>query len=329
MQFFLRKHAFSLLLFAVVGLAIAFPEPASEGGILGGGWLTRLGVVIIFFLQGLSLPTQSLAEGYRPLRLHGFVLAWNFICFPVTTFLLVYPLAWVLPAELLLGFGMLAFLPTTIASATAFTAISGGSAAHAIVSTVLSNLLAVFVAPAVLVAYFRLEFAVEIPLGKVLFVLVCILVVPLLLGQVVQRFCRLNMDSVAKVARQSSAGIILFIVYLAFAKSMNTGVFERLSFGLLLISLFVVVLLLLAASSLVWISTLWLRVKAPQRIAAFYCASQKSLAAGLPLIASVLLAIPEITDTAIVLIPLLCLHPLQMLLAGVIASHLGQKHTTV
>ncbi len=242
----------------------------------------------------------------------------------MTTFLLFYPLTRVLPKELLIGFGMLAFLPTTTASATAFTAISKGNVANSIVSSVLSNLLAIFVVPAVSVIYFRLEFSVQVPLGKVLLGLICLLLAPVLFGQIIQIVFKLDTDTVTKFARQTSAGIILFIVYLAFAKSINSEISETLSIGLLIVTIFATVFLLLVTSLLAWTGTKWLKLDAPQRRAAFYCASQKSLATGLPLISSVLLAVPEMQNIAIVLIPLLCFHPLQMLLASIVAPHLEQ-----
>ena len=329
MQFFLRKHVFSLLLFAVVGLAVAFPEPVSTGGLLDSDWTTKLGVSMIFFLQGLSLSTQSLAAGYRPLRLHGFVLSWNFLWLPAVAFLLLYPMSRILSVELLLGFGALVFLPTTIASANAYTAISGGNVANAIVSTTLSNLLAVFVVPAVAIVYFKLERSIEIPLGRVLLSLAYMLIIPLVLGQVVQWLIRPNVDTVSKITRQMSAGITLLIVYLAFARSMNAEIFEGISFESLALILFAVVLLLLVTSAFVWKSTVWVNLDMAQRIAAFYCASQKSLAAGLPLISSILLVIPEMQDMAMIFIPLLCFHPSQMLLAGIVAAQLKQKDTII
>ena len=325
MQLFLRKYILSVLLFAVVGLAVAFPQPVSGdcfwSGFIG-DWLVKLSAAIIFFLQGLSLPTSSLMAGCRPLRLHCFVLFWNFISFPVVTFLLLYPIARFLSSELLLGFGVLAFLPTTIASATAYTTISGGHIANAIVSTVLSNLLAVFVVPVVSIIYFKLGFSVDIPLGKVLLNLIGILVVPLALGQIAQRLLRLNRKGAPKFTKQLSSGFILLILYMAFANNVHTGIFEQLSFRLLAVTLFSVVLLLLVTSVLVWSSAFWIKLEMSRRIAAFYCGSQKSLAAGLPLVSSILLSIPDMKDTGIILIPLLFFHSLQMLLAGIISSQL-------
>lgn len=329
MLLLLKKNAFSLSLLAIVWFAIVFPQVASGSELLNSKWLSKSSVAIIFFLQGWSLPTRSLAAGYKPLRLHGFVLFWNFVCFPAVAMLMLCPVAWFLPSELLLGFGVLAFLPTTIASATAYTAISEGNVANAIVSTVLSNLLAVFVVPAVAVVYFRLELSIDIPFSKVLLSLMYTLVAPLTLGQIFQRLFRGNANTMAKMARWTSAFLILFIVYLAFAGSMNAGIFERLSFGSLIVTLLTVVLLLLVTSVLVWKSVFWLDLKMSQRIAAFYCGSQKSLASGLPLVSSILLSIPSLKDTAIIFIPLLCFHPLQMLLAGIVSPLLKSERNTM
>jgi sodium/bile acid cotransporter 7 len=82
--------------------------------------------------------------------------------------------------------------------------------------------------------------------------------------------------------------------------------------------------LMLLTSMLVWASAAWLRVSHSQRVAAFFCASQKSLASGLPLASSVLLAAPGVVDPAAVLIPLICFHPLQLIFAGVLAERLRQ-----
>ena len=236
---------------------MAFPEPVADGGVFSARWLTRLSIAVILFLQGLSLATDSLTAGYRPLRLHGFVLLWNFVGFPAVTGLLLYPFSRILPAELLLGFGALAFLPTTIASATAYTAIAGGSVANSVVSTLLSNVLAIFVVPAVAVVYFRLESSVDLSPGRVLFELFCMLLVPLMVGQVAQKVIRSDRTWSAQIIRRTSAGILLFVVYLAFARNRNAGIFEELTFRLMALTIFAVVFLLLAVSVLVWISTSW------------------------------------------------------------------------
>ena len=318
----LRKHAFTLWLFAAVGLAVVCPKPASEGGFLRPELTTQWGVALIFFLQGLSLPTRSLAAGYKPKRLHVFVLSWNYLWYPIVTGLLLIPLSWLLTPELCLGFWLLAILPTTVASAIAFTSITGGDTANAIFSTIFSNLLAVLIVPIIAVAYFASETAVEVSLGAIFVSLARLLVLPLVVGQVVRQFMRAVAQRMAGAAKMVSSGIIVFIVHAALAESVSSGFLEGLAFGALFGVLVGVVSVLLVTSMLVWASSAWLRVERPQRIAAFFCASQKSLASGLPLASSILLAAPGVVDHAAVLIPLICFHPLQLVFAGVLSARL-------
>lgn len=322
MQNLLRKHAFTLWLFAAVVLAIYFPEPASEGGVLRSEWTTQLGVAVIFFLQGLSLPTRSLAAGYKPKRLHVFVLSWNYLWFPVVTGLLLIPLSWLLTPELCVGFWLLAILPTTVASAIAFTSISEGDTANAIFSTIFSNLLAVLVVPTIAVAYLASETAIEISLTGIFVSLARLLVLPLIVGQVARQFMRTLAGRIAGVTKMVSSGIIVFIVHAAFAQSVSSGLLDELSLGLFFGVGVGIVVILIVTSVLIWWSASWLRVTHPQRIAAFFCASQKSLASGLPLASSILLAAPGVVDPAMVLIPLICFHPLQLVLAGVLSGRL-------
>ena len=319
------KHAFSFWLFVAAGLAIAFPGWAESKNVLWFEWATKLGVIVIFFLQGVSLPTRLLAKGWKPVRLHLFVLSWNYLWFPAVTGLLLILFSRFQLPELSTGFLLLSILPTTVASATAFTSVSGGATANAIFSTVLSNLLAVFIVPAVSMVYFATESAGEISLFGLWIDVFTLLIVPLLVGQVVQ--LRLTMDArfVAKVTRQTSSIIIVLIVYISFLVGMNSGSFEKLSFVAMSLVLAGVALLLFLTCILIWKSVYFMRLNVPQTIAAFFCASQKSLASGLPLISSVFVMGSDMADASIVLIPLLCYHSMQILFAGIVANWLVKK----
>jgi len=322
MKTLLRKHAFTLWLVAAVLLAVYFPEPASTGGFLRAQWTAQFGVALIFFLQGLSLPTRSLAAGYKPKRLHVFVLSWNYLWFPVVTGLLLVPLSWLLTPELCVGFWLLAILPTTVASAIAFTSLSGGDTSNAIFSTIFSNLLAVLVVPTITVAYLASETAIEISLTGIFMSLARLLVLPLIVGQVARQLLPVLAGRIAGVAKLVSSGIIIFIVHAAFAQSVSSGLLDELSLALCLGVAVGIVTILLVTSILIWWSGSWLRLQRAQRIAAFFCASQKSLASGLPLASSILLAAPGVVDPAMVLIPLICFHPVQLAFAGLLAGRL-------
>lgn len=317
-----RKHGFTLCLLGVVALAWVFPEPGTTGGWLRPEWTTKLGVWVIFLLQGVSLPTRELAAGYRPLRLQAFVLGWNYLLFPLLTFLSLIWLSYFLPEDVLLGFGLLSVLPTTIASAVAFTSLAGGRVASALCATVLSNVLAVVVVPLWVALYLRTGESVELPLWPLLSKLALLIVFPLLLGQCLRIFWKALPGMASAWARPVISAIILFIVYLAFAGSVASGFFGSFSAFDLVLIFFEVTALLMLVSVAVWLSSGWLRLRPGDRIAAFFCASQKSLATGLPLATAIFAVLPETVgiNTGAVLLPLIVYHTLQLLLAAVCAE---------
>lgn len=321
----LKQHTYTLALLGVVLLALVVPEPGARGGVLLPEVTTQLGVWLIFLLQGLSLPTDELTRGYRPKRLHGFVLAWNFIGFPLLTGLMLLVLGGLLAPDLRLGFGLLALMPTTVASAIAFTALAGGRTANAIFSTVYSNVFALWWVPSICVAFLATQLAIEVALIPLLGKLALLIVVPLVVGQLIHRVAPLQAAAITARTKWVGQAIILFIVYAAFAESRQAGFLETLSMEQLAALLSLTLLLLLLVSASVWASSALLRVERGQRIAAFFCASQKSVATGLPLATSVLAATQGAVDTALLLLPLLCYHPLQLLLAGYLCRRLNDS----
>ena len=325
MPSFLKKHAFTLWLLGAVVLAILFPDPGTQGGFLLPEITTKLGVWVIFFLQGLGLPTSELAAGYKPKRLHSFVLSWNYLLFPAVVGLLAWPLSFLLEKDLVLGFWLLAIMPTTVSSAVVFSTVSGGNTSNAIFSTVFSNLLSVLLVPAIAVAYLTAETEAQVPLLPLFRTLFLLIVLPLILGQIVRKVAPAKAGAVAKKAKPLGNWIILFIVHCAFAGSVSSGFLDGLSAGAVAAVILSTVGLLLLVSALVWRSSDWLGIKRASRISGFYCASQKSLATGLPLATSILAAAPAVVDAAAVLIPLMVYHPSQLVLAGVLSGRWAKQ----
>lgn len=320
MQTHLKKHAFTLWLLLGVTLAVIFPEPGAKGGFLQPEFTTKLGVWIIFFLQGLSLPTSELTSGYKPKRLHAFVLSWNYLCFPLVVGLLLIPLSLILPPELRIGFWLLSILPTTVSSAVVFSTVSGGNTSNAIFATVFSNLLSVLLVPTVAVIYLAAETDANISLAPLFTKLFLLIILPLIIGQIIRKLLPSTASYVSKKAKPLSNWVIIFIVHCAFAQSVQSGFLDKLS-GLSILSVIgSTVFILILISQLVWWTSAWLKPTRAQRITAFYCASQKSLATGLPLTTSILAAAPGAVDTAAVLIPLMCYHPAQLVLAGFLSG---------
>lgn len=318
--FWLRKQGFVLLLFSAVLLAFILPEPAAVGGVDYVKWTADAAVVLIFLLQGLSLPTRQMLSGSQPVRLHAFVLGWNFILFPVLAALLIAPVSSWLGPEIGMGLWMLAILPTTIASATALTSASGGAVPQAIFASIFSNLLAILFVPLLAIGYLSSASGAEISLAPVFTKLFWIVFVPLFSGQCLRRLFRRTSVAVSQRTRWLPQAAILYIVYLSFAQTVSSGVLEAIPIGRLVGALLAVTLLLLLVSWGVWRSSKWLSLDRAQRTSAFFTASQKSIATGLPLLTTVFGAASLPVETGIILVPLLLYHSLQLLLGGILVS---------
>lgn len=319
----MRKQGFVLLLFSAVLLAFLLPEPAVIHGGDYAELTADLAVALIFLLQGLSLPIRKMLSGRQPLRLHVFVLGWNFILFPVLAALLMGPLSsWTGP-ELGMGLWMLAILPTTIASATALTAAAGGAVPQAIFASIFSNLLAILLVPLLALAYLSNASGAEISPAPVFAKLCWIVLLPLLSGQCLRRLFPRVSVSISQGTRWLPQAAILYIVYLSFAQTVSSGVLEAISVGRLLGALSGVAVLLLLVSWGVWRSSKWLQLDQGQRASAFFTASQKSIATGLPLLATIFGAASLPFETGLILLPLLFYHPLQLLLGGLLVPSLS------
>ena len=328
--FFVRRlhqpYVFSFWLFVVIGLAFAFPEPASRGRVLHVDIVTQLGVWVIFFGQGLLFSARELVSGFNPKRLHSFVLGWNYLFFPLVTGVVLLIFGSCLSDDLKLGFYLLAILPTTVASSTAFTALSGGDVSNAIFSTVYSNLLAAFLVPAFVVGFLVVEGESTVELSSLIVKLFWLVLFPLLTGQCLRRVAPAGSAVVAGYIRTLCLPIILFIVYAAFAGSVSAGSFNELPWIRLVSVLLLSVVLLFLVSAVVWMSSGWLKLQRHERIASFFCASQKSLAVGLPLIASILAVSGHgVYDSAFLLFPMMCYHPLQLILADAMSRRFDRS----
>lgn len=323
----LRRQGFVWLLGLAVALACIWPEPVRGEQAHRAAALADAAVAVIFLLQGLSLPLRQIVAGARPLRLHAFVLGWNFLFFPALVALLIVPAQFLIGSELSGGLWMLAILPTTIASATALTVAAHGSPAPAIFASVVSNLLGVFLVPLLAVAYLSGAGGLELPLLPVFEQFARMVLLPLAAGQLLRQAFRAAAQAIGARTRRVPQAAIVYIVYLSFAQTQDAGVWESLAWWQLGGIGLLVVLLLLMVSWLVWQTSGWMRFTCGQRIAAFFTASQKSIATGLPLLSAILAAASWPVGSGLLVLPLLIYHPLQLLLGGLLLPGLANCAT--
>ena len=79
----IKTNGFILGLFAVVLLAFIFPDPAARNGWLHPDLVQNIGIALIFFLQGISMPLEKVRKGAGNWKLHVIIQSFTFLIFPL------------------------------------------------------------------------------------------------------------------------------------------------------------------------------------------------------------------------------------------------------
>src|ERR1700722_16734477 len=115
--FWIKTNGFILGLFAVVLLAFIFPDPAARNGWLHPDLLQNLGIALILFLQGISMPLEKVKRGAGNWKLHVIIQSFTFMIFPLVGLGFGFVLQTLWPTEppaVREGFLYLCVLPSTV-----------------------------------------------------------------------------------------------------------------------------------------------------------------------------------------------------------------------
>jgi solute carrier family 10 (sodium/bile acid cotransporter), member 7 len=314
-------YVFVFLLAAAVGLAWIFPDPGARGGWLHTGVTTRVAVFLIFVMQGLSLPTQEVRKGLAQYRLHAAIQVFIFVFIPALVYAGLLLSRRLFPYDLCVGFLFLAVVPTTISTSIVFTTEAGGASAVALFNASLSNILGVFIVP----LWVSLQVSQKTPippLDALIFKIMLIILLPFVLGQVVRRWVKLWADAHKRHMSKASMGLILFIVYAAFCNSVKSDIWQSLKaheISLAFFSTLFLLILVMLAGRIWWKTAGYERANG---IAFFFSATQKAISTGVPM-AYAIFASTRIS-VALVILPLLFYHPLQLLLGSFIVGRFSR-----
>ena len=315
-----RPDWFLLGMGGAVALAWLFPDAGAKGGSLHPELVNKLGVSLIFFLHGLMLSFQALADGMRKWRVHALVQSATFLLFPLLGLLLLAIAGSRLSSELRTGLFFLCALPSTVSSSVALTAAARGNVAAAVFNASLSSLLGVVLTPLWLSLVVGAA-GHALPLGAVVLDLLLWLVLPLCVGQALRPF-------LGRLAARYKAQInvtdrltILLLVYTSFCDSVKGGVWSSGAVPLA-VSAAACVVLLAIALGLTWFAGGLAGFERPDRIAALFCGSKKTLASGVPMARLIFGSAPGL---GVILLPIMIYHPLQLLVGGWLSGRLSRS----
>jgi sodium/bile acid cotransporter 7 len=317
---FLARNWFVLSLPLTVVLAFLVPEAGASGGWLQSQVTTKVGVALIFLLQCLTLPSAALRKGVSQWRLHLLVQSFTFGLFPLIGNLLDKALGRFLPPDLALGFLYLCVLPSTVSTSVVLTGLAGGNTVGAIFNAVLSNVLGVFITP-LWITWLMEKGGSRQPLGPVILEIVLLLLLPLAVGQLLRLPFAKFADTRKKPLGNIASGIILFIVFAAFCNSVKSRLWSQHGPGVTLLAAAGVLLVFVIAMAAVEALSRLLRLDPADRIAASFCAPQKTLASGVPMAKILFGTHPGL---GLILLPILLYHPLQLIVCGILADRWGK-----
>jgi len=280
--------------------------------------LTTAGIVLLFFLHGAKLSRQALIDGARNWRLHLAVLAITFVLFPLLGLGLVsLPL---LQGPIAAGLLFLTLLPSTVQSSIAFTAIARGNVAAAVCSASFSNLLGIFVTPALVALLMTAPGASAGISIESVETIALQLLLPFLLGHGLRPWLGGFVSRQKKLVTMVDRGSILLVVYTAFSAAVVEGLWQRVSGETMALLLLVCCVLLGVVLLVTYAAGRLLGFDRADAIVLLFCGSKKSLASGVPM-AGVLFPAAQV---GAVILPVMIFHQIQLIACAVIARRYSE-----
>lgn len=311
-----RVDPFLLMILTTVALAAVLP--ADGTALVAVGWAAKGAIGLLFFLYGARLSSSEILHGVRHVKLQVFILLTTFAVFPALGLLFGAFVPQLLGEPLYLGVLYLCVLPSTVQSAIALVSIAGGNIPAAIVASSASSLLGIFITP-LLVGVLMSTQGSGLQ-GSAVVEIVVMLLLPFLLGQLLRRWIGTWVAAHGQSLKVVDRGSILLVVYVAFSKGMNEGIWSTLTVGKLVLLGAVCLLLLGLALGLTWTTARRTGFSRQDSVTILFCGSTKSLATGLPM-ATILFAGQPV---GLIVLPLMLYHQLQLLVGATIAARISR-----
>ena len=311
----MKLDGFLVAILCAVILALLAPGLGAGSGPLHIGFVTTLGVGLVFFLHGAALSPAALKAGAANWRLHVFVHSSTFLLFPALGLALFWGSeSWLAP-ETRLGLFYLCALPSTVSSSVAMTALGRGNVPGAIFDATLSGLIGMIITP-VLVGLVASSVTGHLPLLPAILDVFAKLLLPFLMGQLLRRWIGPFVARRKAWTTKADRAVIVLIVYGAFCESTASGLWSRYA-PLSLVGIALIVLALLG--TVLFLTTFASRLLGFSRedeVAAVFCGSKKSLANGAPI---ALVLFGHNPALGMIMLPVMLYHQAQLIVCSMLA----------
>lgn len=310
-------------------IAAVVPSLGRKGGPLRTEWSVSYGVnAAVFLISGLTLKSSALVSAVANWKVNILIQSFIFVVSPALFYLLGWPLyGSILGRDLVDGIVLLGMLPTTINMCVVMTTSSAGNTSAALFNATFSNILGIFISPALMFWLLGVKGSVEFV--DVILSLTYRVIVPTIVGQLVQN---MPSESVAKFiaaikphCKRTQETLLSLIVFASFSTTFYQKIYIAPG------DIFIVLALMIAMQTLMYVLTWFafglkvLNFELADRIAGMFCSTHKTLAMGIPLITSIY---DDYDNVGLYTIPLLMYHPMQIFFGSAMAPRLADMMKT-
>lgn len=312
----LIPDSFILMLIATVIVASLLPASGVALSIVG--FISTAAIMLLFFLHGVRISPDAVAQGFRHWRLQLAIFAFCYSAMPMAGLGMASLAGPLVGPGLALGLLYLCVLPTTVQSSIAYASLARGNVAASVIASAASNIAGVVMAPA-LFALLASAQGGETGFGGIGRIML-ILLLPFVLGQLSRRWLAPWAERNRPIVGFMDRLTIVIAVYVAFSEAVTGGIWSRVSGAQLAMLLGVVTALLACAFAAAWGLGGAMRLSRADRATLLFSGAHKSLATGAPM-ARILFPGPE---AGAILLPLLLYHQLQLMLSAVVAARIAR-----
>ncbi|QIA63216.1 bile acid:sodium symporter [Vibrio astriarenae] len=312
----IKQQWFILGMILAIILSVKTSPVGSSGGLLHLDVVTSLGIALVFLLHGLNLSRKDIAAGMTNWRLHGFIQSTTFVVYPLLWLIFGHLFSLHMPSALAIGFCYLLVLPSTISSSVAMTSIAKGNVPGAIFNASLSSIIGVFITPLLIFVLVGIEGESGDAIGTIVSV-AKLLILPMVIGQLLRPILKDWLARNKQIINKIDKIVIILIVYNVFCDSIESNIWSQFSLTLLLSSVVLCFVLLLAMVHVVQWSAKKVGFNRQDEIAAVFCGTKKTLAAGVPMAKVIFANDPSL---GMILLPIMLYHPIQIFYCAVLAD---------